>query len=146
MEAFDLAGGGRGIGRGQDVVDPVLAADAVEEHLHRRLEQATGEDLAVVGQDLVRHAVPAQSGAEAFTDLARPFAVHEAGRDAVPGVVIQAGEGLGRGSIRELEAADHIELPQLHRRGSLPALEVFLPVPPADGIYHSRSDQPAIDG
>src|SRR5215472_4047260 len=108
MEALDLAGSGGRVGRGQDVVDSVLSADPVEEHLHGWLEQAPGEDLAVVGQDLVRHAIPAQRGAEAVTDLAGPLPVHETGGDAVPRVVVQAGKCLGSGPVRELEAADHI--------------------------------------
>ena len=39
--------------------DAVLAADPIEEHLGRRGGVAAGEHLAVVGQDLVGHAVDA---------------------------------------------------------------------------------------
>ena len=47
----------RQMGVGEDVVDPVLPADAVEQHLDRRLSEAPGENLAVVGQNLERDAI-----------------------------------------------------------------------------------------
>src|SRR6202171_3307807 len=50
VEALDLAGGGRRVRRREQVVDPVLATDAVEEDLDRRLGKAPGEELSVVGQ------------------------------------------------------------------------------------------------
>src|SRR5216683_4940867 len=43
VEALDLARGGRRAWLGEDVVDSVLAADAVEQHLHRGLREAAGE-------------------------------------------------------------------------------------------------------
>src|ERR1700736_5949069 len=49
VEALDLAGGGRRVRRREQVVDPVLATDPVEEHLDRWLGKAPGEDLSVVG-------------------------------------------------------------------------------------------------
>src|SRR6202011_3573270 len=45
VKALDLPGGGRRAWLGQDVVDSVLATDAVEEHLDRRLGEPPGEDL-----------------------------------------------------------------------------------------------------
>ncbi len=61
MKALDLAGGSRRARGSEDVVDPVLAADAVEENLHRRLGKASGKDLAVVGQDLLGDTIGLQS-------------------------------------------------------------------------------------
>ncbi len=61
MKALDLPGRGRRAWLGQDVVDSVLATDAVEEHLDRRLGEPPGEDLSVVGQDLGRHPIGIQS-------------------------------------------------------------------------------------
>jgi len=57
MKALDLARRGWRARGGEDVVDAVLAADAVEEDLDWRLGKAAGEDLAVVGQDLSRDPV-----------------------------------------------------------------------------------------
>src|SRR5216684_2569707 len=50
VEALDLAGGGRRARLSEQVVDPVLTAYAVEQHLHRGLGESSGEHLAVVGQ------------------------------------------------------------------------------------------------
>ena len=35
------------------MLDAVLAADRIKEHLHRWMEESAGEDLAVVGEDLL---------------------------------------------------------------------------------------------
>src|ERR1700730_8023391 len=48
VKALDLAGGARGARRREQVVDSVLATDAVEEHLDRGLGEAPSEDLPVV--------------------------------------------------------------------------------------------------
>src|SRR5437667_6051106 len=52
VKALDLPRRGRRARLGEDVVDPVLPANPVEEHFHWWLSKAPGEDLAVVGQDL----------------------------------------------------------------------------------------------
>src|SRR5439155_764655 len=57
VEALDLARGGRRAWLGEDVVDPVLPANAVEQHLDRGLGEAASEDLAVVGYNMERDAV-----------------------------------------------------------------------------------------
>src|SRR5260370_35995041 len=57
VKALDLAGRSWRARLGEDVVDAVLAADAVEEDLDRGLGEAPGKDLAVVSQDLRRHPV-----------------------------------------------------------------------------------------
>src|SRR5260370_7151080 len=44
VETLDLPSGGRGARRREQVIDPVLATDAVEEHLDRRLGKAPSED------------------------------------------------------------------------------------------------------
>src|ERR1700674_2234670 len=101
MEALDLAGGSRRARLGEDVVDAVLPADAVEQDLDRWLGEAPREDLAVVGQDLARQAVRPQSRTEAVADRLRSLAGHEAGRDAEPRVVVDAGQGLGCAPVGE---------------------------------------------
>ena len=65
VKAFDLAGSGRRARLGEDVVDTILPADAVEQDFDWGLGEASGEDLAVVGQNLGRHPVLAQRRAEA---------------------------------------------------------------------------------
>jgi hypothetical protein len=47
VEAFDLAGGGRRIGSRQQMADPVVQTDAVEEHVGGPSAEPPGEDLAV---------------------------------------------------------------------------------------------------
>ena len=60
VETLDLPGGRRRAGLGQQMLDPVLAADPVEQHLDRRHVEPTGEHLAVVGQDLPRQPIGPQ--------------------------------------------------------------------------------------
>ena len=53
MEALDLVRRGRRAGLDEDVIDAVPAADAVEEHLHWWLDEASGETLPVSALALV---------------------------------------------------------------------------------------------
>jgi hypothetical protein len=55
VETLELARGGRRAGRREQVADAVLPAYAVEEHLAGAGAEAPGEDLAVVGEDLIGH-------------------------------------------------------------------------------------------
>lgn len=55
MKPLDLARSSRAARLSQKMLDPVLAADRIKEHLHRRMIEPTGEDPAVIGQDLRRH-------------------------------------------------------------------------------------------
>jgi hypothetical protein len=61
-------------------------------------------------------------------------------------VVVDAGQGFGGGAVCEEEAVHHIQLPEPHRRGSLPAFSGF----PAPAFRHGVGDrgpnQTAIDG
>jgi hypothetical protein len=64
-----LAGGGRRVGGGQQVAHAVLPADAVEEHLSRGVHaEVAGEDLAVVGEQVLGHAVVAHGLGEGVAD------------------------------------------------------------------------------
>src|SRR3989442_1766634 len=60
VKALDLARGSRRPRLGEDVIDAVLPADAVEQHLDRWLGEVPGEHLAVVSQHLCRHAIGTQ--------------------------------------------------------------------------------------
>src|SRR2546430_9247749 len=57
VEALDLAGCSRRGRLGEDVVDAILSADAVEQHFDRGLGVSASEDLSVVGQDLLRDSI-----------------------------------------------------------------------------------------
>src|SRR5439155_25273174 len=81
VKTLDLAGRGRRARLGEQVVDPVLTTDAVEEHLHRGLGESAGKDLAVVGQDLSWNAVDPHRGTESLANRLRPLSSHQPGRD-----------------------------------------------------------------
>ncbi len=68
VQALDLAGRRRRIGRGQEVADPVVETDAVEEHVGGLATETPGEDLAVVGQDLLGDPVGVESFEECVAD------------------------------------------------------------------------------
>ena len=95
VETLDLPGGRGRAGLGQQMLDPVLAADPVEQHLDRRDVEPTGEHLAVVGQDLPRQPigrattppVPSQTRWDDSRD-------HQMRADTEPGVVIDPGQRL----------------------------------------------------
>ncbi len=100
------------------MLDPVLPADPVEEHLHRRGEEPVGEHLAVVGQDLLRHTVDSIAPASAaHTDRVRSPA-HQPRADTVPGMIIDPGHALAS------------ELPSASRN------------PPTTSICHSSIGRP----
>ena len=89
MKALDLARRGGGRRLGQQMIDPVLPAEAVEQHIDRRLRVLPGEHLAVVGEDLVGNAVGAQRLGEDGADSPGDRSGHQAGRHAEPGVVVE---------------------------------------------------------
>ena len=59
VEPLDLAGGGGAPGSGQQMVDPVLPADPIEQDLDVFDPEPTGEHLSVIGQDLLGYPVAA---------------------------------------------------------------------------------------
>src|SRR5207302_4264394 len=59
VEPLDLAGRRGAPGRSKQVIDAVLAADPIEQHLDVLVCEPPGEDLAVVGEDHLRDAVAA---------------------------------------------------------------------------------------
>ncbi len=137
MEPLDLAGGRRAPGRRQQVVDAVLPADPVEQDLGVGAPEPAGEHLAVIGQDLLRHAVAAHRLGEVRAHGPARCPQHQPGADHEPGVVIDPGEDLGLPPVGQQDPADDVHLPQLHRSAALPALEA--PVTAAPG---QRVDQP----
>ena len=127
------------------MINPVLPADPVEEHLNRRVEEPAGEHLAVVGQDLFWHPVGLQRGDQPVTDRLRPLSRHQPRRHAEPGVVIDTGQRLGPRPVGQRETADHIHLPQLHRRRPLPPLPDLLAAVPASRVDHPGPHQRPVD-
>src|SRR2546423_5222195 len=145
VKALDLARGGRRAWLGEDVIDAVLAADAVEEDLDRRLGKAAGEDLAVVGQDLCRYAVFAQGRTEAVAHRLGTLREHEPSRDAEPGVVVDASQSLGRRAISEREAVHDVHLPELHGCAPLPTFPGLSSPAPTHRVDDGSPHQAAID-
>jgi hypothetical protein len=111
VEPLDLAGGRRRIRRSEDVADPVVMTDPVEEH-HRGLGRTlAGEDLAVVGEDLLGDPVAAQGLDQRITDGLGRRSHHELGADAEPRVIVDPGDHAELGAIREEHLAHHVHLP-----------------------------------
>ena len=140
MEPLDLARGGRRPRRGQQVLDAVLPADPIEQHLTGAGPEPAGEHLAVVGQDLGRHTMRAHRQRQRLTRRPGRRPGHDQRRDAEPRVVIDPGHDLRLGAVGEAHAADDVHLPQLHRPGPLPTLVVGLLATP-----RLRGDQPVTD-
>ena len=69
--------------------------------------EAAGEDLAVVGQQLLRGAVAVQGSPEDPADGGGVGPLHQSGHDAEPGVVVDPGHGL------ELAAVDEPDPPMM---------------------------------
>src|SRR6476660_38610 len=100
--------------------DPVLAADAVEEHFDWWFREPAGEHLAVVGEDLVGDTMTPQRRGEHTTHCPCVRGRHEPRRDTESGVIIDAGEDLDLRAVTQTNASHHIHLPQLHRSLTFP--------------------------
>ena len=99
METLDLAVGARGAWRGEAMRDAVLPADLVEEHLGGGEAIAVGEDLAVVGEHFVWHAVALEGLDEMGAHRSGQGPDQDTGADAEAGVVVDAGEDLALGAV-----------------------------------------------
>jgi hypothetical protein len=133
-----LAGGGRRPGCGQQMPDPVLGANPVEQHLGRaaRRPESPGEDFPIVSEDLLRNPVSAQRRQQRLTHRSGGGPPHQLGRNCEPRAVVDPRHRLQLSPIGQVEPADHIDLPQLHRPGSLPA-PIIRPAPaPRPRHYH----------
>ena len=128
VEALDLPGRGWMPGLRQKVLDSVQPADPVEQHFHWRLREAAGEDLAVVGEDLLRDPVRLQGRGEAVADQLGPLPRHESSRYTEPGVVVNPGQSFGRGPVRQQEASHRFQVSFRRCRLAGPPSEL-------DGLY-----------
>ena len=123
VEPFDLARRGRGPRLGQQMLDAVLPADPVEQHLHRRVAEPAGEHLAVIGQDLLaaphEPAIAALSPSQTGWVRSRGISRADMQNREWSSTPVNA---FARRAVREQEPADDVHLPQLHRPAPLPPL------------------------
>jgi hypothetical protein len=145
VEAFDLAGGGRAADPGAPVGDAVVAADTVEQHLAGMGAGPAGEDLAVVGQQLLRAAVAVQGGGKDTAHAAGVGPLDQAGGHTEPGVIVDPGHGLELAAVGQPDPTHDVQLPQLHRPGPLPAPVVGLASPSSLGLDEAVADQGPVD-
>ena len=127
------------------MIDPVLAADPVEQHLDVFGCEAAGEDLPVVGEDLLGHAVGPKGVGEVAADRAARGFGHRPGADDEAGVIIDAGEDLGARPVGQTYPPHDVHLPQLHRASALPAAEPAVTTAPGTRVDERRSFERAID-
>jgi hypothetical protein len=123
MEPLDLAGGGGMSGSGQQMLDAVLAADPVEQHLGVLEPEPAGEHLAVIGEDLLGNPMATHRLGEMGAHRPAGRSDHHPCAHDEPGVVIDAREHLALAPIGQQHTTHDVHLPQLHRSGALPALE-----------------------
>lgn len=127
------------------VRDFVLAADPIEQNLDRPGPEAPGEDLAVVGEDLIGDPPPTKGLGEHGAHRLGRGPGHEPRSDAEPGVVIDPGDRLELCATGEHHSAHDVHLPKLHRPGALPAAVVLGPAPARLGIDQALAHQAAVD-
>jgi hypothetical protein len=84
VEPLDLAGGGRRADRGEQVEDPVLAADPVEQDLVSRSGGTPVEHSSVVREHRLGHPVGGERLREGLAERACGGAGHRRGHDAEP--------------------------------------------------------------
>jgi hypothetical protein len=115
------------------MIDPVLPADPVEQHLDVLRREPTGEHLAVVREDLLGNTVAPEGLGEVPAHRPACGSDHHAGAHHEAGVVIQAGEDLAAPTVGQCQPADDVHLPQLHRSAVFPALEAAVAATPGTG-------------
>ncbi len=143
VQPLHLPRGGRRPGRGQQVPDPVLDTDPVEQHLRARTvrPETTREDLPVVGQDLLRDPVPGQRLRQRLAHRPRRGPGHHPRAHHEPGVVIDPGHHLHLDPIGQVHPTHHVHLPQLHRPAPLPPPIVTTPPTPPGPVDPTPSYQ-----
>jgi hypothetical protein len=145
VEAFYLARRGRRVGSGEAVLDPVFVTDPVEEHRSWSRAESGREDLAIVGEDLVRGTVLLEGEEKGVTDRPGRGSGDDPGTDAVSAVVVDAGDHLHLGAVGQIEPAHDVHLPELHGLRPLPPLVVRLGSLARSGLEQSVTDQGPVD-
>ncbi|OVF03971.1 hypothetical protein B0173_02485 [Mycobacterium avium subsp. paratuberculosis] len=141
MEPLNLACRRRATRLGEQVVDAVLPADRVEEHLHRGMVKPAGEHLAVISQNLLGGPVSRQRRPQSVANRAGTLTRHQPRADTHPGMVVDAGQRFGAGAIGQRETPHHIHLPQLHRGAAFPTFPLARTPIPQSRIDHARPHQ-----
>ena len=91
--------------------DPVLAADPIEQDLDRLRSEPTGEDLAVVGEDLIGDPEATERGDEHGAHGLGGRPRDQTGSDAEPAVVIDPRHDLQLGRVLEQHTTHDVHLP-----------------------------------
>jgi hypothetical protein len=141
VQPLHLPRRGRRVRRREQVADVVVGADPVEHHRPRATAETAREDLAVVSEDLAGHSMLAQRLREGLADRPCRGAQDDLGADDEPGMVIDPGHDLDLRAIREVDAAHHIHLPQLHRPAALPPAVILPPAPALPRLDQAMADQ-----
>ncbi len=145
VEPLHLAGGGGRVRGGEQVADAVVGTDPVKGHWTRAFTEASGEDLAVVGEDLAGDPMGAQGAGQGVAHGAGRGPGHQPGAHAEPGVVVDAGHRRELGAVGQVDAPHHVHLPQLHGPGALPALVVPSAAPALGRLDQTMAHQRPID-
>ena len=122
MRTLDLAGRGGAAGLGENVFDPILATDLVEEDFRVVATKTASQYLAVFGQYLFRHAPSGQCRNEVLTDQSGGGFRHHAATDEKTTVIVDARKDLRFGAVGREDRSHDVHLPELHRSSALPAL------------------------
>jgi hypothetical protein len=104
-----------------------------------------GEDLAVAGEDLLGDAVGVEGLDERIAHRTCGCPCDYLGDDTEARMVVDARDDREGETTGELDVAHHVDLPQLHRPGPLPALVVVAPTPPGLGLDQAMAHETAID-
>jgi hypothetical protein len=107
--------------------------------------EAPSEALTVVRQDLVGDAVAVQRRGQHLTDGLGRRPGHDAGGDAEPTVIVDAGHDLELVPVVEFDAAHHVHLPQLHRTVAFPAAELVAALAAAPELDQAVAAQAPVD-
>jgi hypothetical protein len=122
-----------------------FSADPIEQHLGVFGPEPTGEDLAVVGQHLLRDPVAAHRLGEVPAHGPAGRSEHRPGTHDEPGVVVDPGEHLALPAVGQQHAAHDVELPQLHGPAALPSLELTIAAATGLGVDQPRAFQGPVD-
>ena len=94
---------------------PLSVTDSVEENRTRPGAEASGEDLAVVGEDLVGHSMGFEGVLECGYYRLGRGPQNQAGGHTEATVVVESTDHLELGAVGQVKAPDDVDLPELHR-------------------------------
>src|SRR5215472_15729456 len=106
------------------MADPVLLADAIEEHSAVTWTEAPGEDLAVVREDGFGHTVGHHRALQGVTDRLGRGPGDHLGAHAKARMVVDARHDRSTRAVGQIDTTGDVHLPELHRTRALPALVI----------------------